>query len=214
MSFQVAKSAPYYNWYRVGKGLHQTREPLDNTRILGFGVIIPYGEVLGLRWRDINFDKGTILISNTVVRYKTLVEAEQTKSDASNRTLFIIPETKDYLLGLMQCQAENRLLMGNSYHASDHVCVWADGKSFLPTYISQRFARILEANGLPHIRFHELRHTAGSLLLERRLSIKQIQEYLGHEQVATTLDIYGHLSLEGKKEAANAMGNLLVLGDI
>ena len=62
---------------------------------------------------------------------------------------------------------------------------------------------------LPHIRFHELRHTAGSLLLEKGLSAKQIQEYLGHEEISTTLDIYGHLSIEGKKEASNVMSEIL-----
>jgi integrase len=189
-------------------------EQMKPAIILGLFYGLRRSEALGLRWRDICFDKGTIHICNTVVKGKTVVEAEQTKSRASKRTLFIIPETREYLLSLRRRQAENRLLMGGAYHVSDHVCTWDDGHSFAPDYISQRFQKILQKNGLPRIRFHELRHTAGSLLLSQGLSAKQIQEYLGHERVSTTLDIYGHLSVEGKREAAATIGNLLYLGGL
>jgi len=166
-------------------------------------------EVLGLRWRDINFDENTMRICNTVVKMKTQIEHEQTKSSASRRTLYLTPEIKVYLQGLKQRQEENRKLMGRSYHDGDHVCTWADGKPFSPDYVSQRFRRILEINSLPRIRFHELRHTTGSMLMERGMMVKQISEFLGHEKVATTLDIYGHLSIEGKRETAKAMGDIL-----
>ena len=162
-----------------------------------------------MRWRDIDFNANTITIRNTVVKMKILIECEQTKSRASNRTLYIIPETRDYLLGLQRQQAENRLLLGDAYHDNDHICGWDNGKPYEPDYVSHRFAKILAKYDLPKIRFHELRHTAGSLLLNKGLSAKQIQEYLGHEQMSTTLDIYGHLSIEGKKEAAYTMGGLL-----
>lgn len=187
-------------------------EPMKPAVILGLFYGLRRSEALGLRWRDIDFEKGTIRICNTVVKTRTLIESEQTKSRASNRTLYIIPETKEYLLSIKRRQAENRVLMGSEYHNSDHVCTWEDGRAFNPNYITLRFGRILKKHGLQHIRYHELRHTAGSLLLERGLSAKQIQEYLGHEKIATTLDIYGHLSIEGKKEAADTMGRLLKLG--
>jgi len=187
-------------------------EPMKPAIILGLFYGLRRSEALGLRWRDIDFDNGTISIRNTVVKGRTVVEAEQTKSRASKRTLFIIPETKDYFQEVKKRQDENRLLIGAAYCDNDKVCTWDDGKPFKTDYISQKFAKILKKNGLPHIRFHELRHTAGSLLLERGLSAKQIQEYLGHEKVSTTLDIYGHLSVEGKKEAANVMGSLLAFG--
>jgi len=100
-------------------------------------------------------------------------------------------------------------LLGRSCHKSNHVCKWADGRPFSPEYVSLRFKRILEKHGLPHIRFHELRHTAGSMLMERGMMAIQISQFLGHEKVATTLDIYGHLSIEGKKETATAMAEIL-----
>jgi integrase len=184
-------------------------EPVKPAIMLGLFYGLRRSEALGLRWKDVNFNNDTILICNTVVRTKTVVEQEQTKSDASNRTLFIIPETRDYLLNIKKQQDENRLLLGSSYHDNDHVCTWDDGQKFKPNYLSQRLTKILRNNKLPHIRFHDLRHTAGSLLLSKGVSVKQIQEYLGHERVSTTLDIYGHLTVEGKREASLIMGNLL-----
>ena len=199
--------------YSIDKALEMldvfVNEPIEPVVILGLFYGLRRSEALGLRWQDIDFDQGKIFIRNTVVRYRTVVEEEQTKSEASCRTLFIIPETQEYLIGLHKKQMEQQLLLGSQYHNSDHVCKWNDGRPFKVNYVSKRFSDILKRNHLPHIRFHDLRHTAGSLLLESGLSIKQIQEYLGHEQASTTLDIYGHLSIEGKKESANAMGRIL-----
>lgn len=184
-------------------------EPLKSCIILGLFYGLRRSEVCGLRWRDIDFTAGTLKVCNTVVKTKTLIEHEQTKSRASKRTMYLIPETIAYLKRYQRGQTENRLLFGQAYHEGDHVCVWPDGKPVSPDYVSQAFCNLLKKNSLPHIRFHELRHTAGSLLLDKGLSAKQIQEYLGHEKVSTTLDIYGHLSVEGKKEAAQVMDGLL-----
>ena len=179
--------------------------------ILGLFYGLRRSEVLGLRWRDMDFDKGTITIQNTVVKMVTLSEQEKTKSRASHRTMYIIPETKPYFLSLKEQHIHNRETFGSEYHESDHICVWNDGRLISTDYVTGTFRKLLEKNKLPVIRFHDLRHTAGSLLLEKGLSVKQIQEYLGHEKASTTLDIYGHLSVEGKKEAANTLNGLLAI---
>ena len=177
--------------------------------ILGLFYGLRRSEVVGLRWRDIDFNNNTITICNTVTKLVTQTEQEQTKSKASRRTMYIIPETKQYLLELKKQQVKNKEMFGAEYHDGDHVCVWADGRLLNPEYVTHAFNKLLVQKNLPKIRFHDLRHTAGSLLLEKGLSIKQIQEYLGHEQVSTTLDIYGHLSVEGKKEAASTINGIL-----
>lgn len=185
------------------------REPLKSAVVFGLFYGLRRSEVCGLRWRDIDFKASTLSVRNTVVRAKTLIEHEQTKSRASKRTMYLIPDTIPYLKHLNANQARNRLLMGQEYHDGDHICVWPDGKPVAPDYVSHAFRSFLIRNNLPLIRFHELRHTAGSLLLENGMSAKQIQEYLGHEKISTTLDTYAHLSAQGKKEAANTMGELL-----
>ena len=80
---------------------------------------------------------------------------------------------------------------------------------FDPNYVSHRFTKLLKKNNLPRIRFHDLRHTAGNMLVNSGHTIKQVQEFLGHEKASTTLDIYTHVSMEGKKDTAQAMDKLL-----
>jgi integrase len=179
--------------------------------ILGLYYGLRRSEVLGLRWKDIDFENNTISIKNTVVKMITLSEQETTKSAASRRTMYIIPVTKQYFQNLKERQEENEKLFGKEYFEGDHVCIWNDGRPLAPDYVSHSFKKLLAKNNLPPLRFHELRHTAGSLLLANGLSIKQIQEYLGHERVSTTLDIYGHLTTEGKQEAANTLNSMLSL---
>lgn len=99
--------------------------------------------------------------------------------------------------------------MGKGYVGGDHVCQWPDGQPYKPDYISRRFRTVLEKNGLPRIRFHDLRHTAGSLLINDGQSVKQVQEFLGHEKASTTLDIYTHLSIENKCDTAQKLDRLL-----
>lgn len=177
--------------------------------ILGLFYGLRRSEACGMRWQDIDFKEEKMTVRNTVVKTKTLIEHEETKSPKSRCTMFLIPETISYLKRLKAKQAENRLLLGRDYTDGDHVCVWPDGRPVTPDHVSHAFRKFLIKHELPLIRYHELRHTAGSLLLTQGLSVKQIQEYLGHEKAATTLDIYSHLSVEGRKESAQTMGEVL-----
>lgn len=121
----------------------------------------------------------------------------------------MIDDTVPYLKALKAAQDEHRAKCINyDPDPQGHVCTNSNGKPFSPDYVSHGFSRLLDRHGLPHIRFHELRHTAGSLLLNNGMSVKQIAEYLGHEKVSTTLDIYAHIDFEGKRATAQAMGNI------
>lgn len=176
---------------------------------LGLYLGLRRSEVVGLRWGDIDFEHNVVHIRNTVVRFKTISELEKTKSRASKRDLYLPNGLKYYLLLLRKRTEANKEMFGKVYNGCDHICQWPDGRSYTPDYISRRFKRILELNGLPHIRFHDLRHTAGSLLINKGQSVKQVQEFLGHEKASTTLDIYTHLSFEGKKDTGEKLDELL-----
>ena len=78
-----------------------------------------------------------------------------------------------------------------------------------PDYVSHHFASVLKKNGLPPLRYHELRHTAGSLLISGGESIKNVQAYLGHEKASTTLDIYAHVIGDAQKETATQLESML-----
>ena len=157
-------------------------------------------EVAGLRWSDVDFQNNIIHIRNTVVKISSVIEEENTKSAASRRDMTMMPALRDYLLALK----------GSS--SGTHVCSFSDGRGYSPDYISHRFNRVLEENNLPHIRFHELRHTCGSMLISGGVSPKLVQQYLGHERISTTMDTYVHVDPTTKQTAASKMVELLSCG--
>ena len=184
-------------------------DPVEPAVYLGLFLGLRRSEVVGLRWKDVDLENGIVHIRNTVVKFKEISELEKTKSRASRRDLYMPNALKSYLQTIWDRQEEDRKLTGRSYSDSEHICQWPDGTAFHPDYVSRRFQKVLECNHLPKIRFHDLRHTAGSLLVNQGHTIKQVQEFLGHEKASTTLDIYTHISLEGKRNTAQVLDELL-----
>lgn len=158
---------------------------------LGLYLGLRRSEVAGLRWKDVDFEKRVVHIRNTVVRFSSLSEEEKTKNPTSRRDLYLPDGLRDYLEGLPHDDPDG------------HVC------SCKPDYISRRFHKVLERSGLPLVRFHDLRHTAGSMLINNGSTILQVQNFLGHKKASTTLDIYSHIYLEGKKKTAETIDSLL-----
>lgn len=166
-------------------------DSVETAVYLGLYLGLRRSEVAGLRWKDVDFEHNIVHIRNTVVRYATISEEERTKNTTSKRDLYLPEGLKRYLEGLPREDPD------------EHLC------KLRPDYISHRFAKVLERSGLPKIRFHDLRHTAGSMLLNNGNSILQVQNFLGHKKASTTLDIYSHIYLEGKKATASKLDELL-----
>ena len=151
-------------------------------------------EVLGLRWKDIDFERGTLTVSNTIVQNGELrIEAEQTKTRMSNRSIGLLPMTIPYLEELKEQQTAAKL-------KTDKVVAWMDGQEVRGDFISRKTKQLMKKCGLPVIRFHDLRHT---------VSPKQLQEFLGHEDISTTFGIYTHVLDEQKKATSAAMSDVL-----
>lgn len=165
-------------------------------------------EVLGLTWSDFDFTAHTIHIRNTVTKMTTLHKSNATKSESSNRILNMVPGTESYFEKLLEQQKKAHELMGKEFTLQVHVCAWPGGKPFGPDYVSHQFIKVLARSGLPTIRFHDLRHTAGSLLLEDGVDIKTIQKFLGHSQASTTVNTYLHGVTRSGEIAANSMVRL------
>ena len=123
------------------------------------------------------------------------------------RTLPLVPEFKDKLLSLKAQQEEYRQVCGKCYNKKylDYICVDEMGTLISPHYLTSAFPKLLEKNGLRKIRFHDLRHSCASLLLANGVSMKQIQEWLGHSDFSTTANVYAHLDFNSKLSSADAM---------
>lgn len=129
------------------------------------------------------------------------------KTKRMMRTLPLVPEFKDKLLSLKAQQEEYRQVCGKCYNKKylDYICVDEMGTLISPHYLTSAFPKLLEKNGLRKIRFHDLRHSCASLLLANGVSMKQIQEWLGHSDFSTTANVYAHLDFNSKLSSADAM---------
>ena len=169
-------------------------------------------EAIGLKWDAIDFDQNTITIRHTVTSCdldgkRVLVASDTTKTKSSLRTLPLVPFVKERLLVLKKEQENNRRLCGRSYHKqfAGYVCINEMGDLIKPHYVTEQFPKLLDANGLRRIRFHDLRHSCASLMLANGVPMKQIQDWLGHSDFSTTANIYAHLDYSTKLSSADAM---------
>lgn len=185
---------------------------LELAVILGAYYGLRRGEIIGLRWESIDFERNSITIEHTVVvakedGKKKIIESNSTKSKSSTRTLPLIPLFKDKLLTIQSEQNYYRKLCGNSYNKKESQYIYTDimGNRIKPDYLTQAFPKWMVSNGFRRLRLHDLRHSCASLLLASGVSLKQIQEWLGHSSFKITADTYAHLEFESKIAAANAM---------
>ncbi len=177
-------------------------EPMYAIVILGMVYGLRRSEMCGLRWKDIDFENGYIHVCNTVVKGKSgHIEEESTKTEKSNRYLPLIGFTIPYFRDLLQQQI-------SSGSKCDKVCQLSDGSPVLPDYITHKYKEFLAAHSLPDIRVHDMRHTAASLLAAHDATPQQAQEFLGHESISTTLDIYTHCLDESKRKTADIMDKI------
>lgn len=193
--------------FEVTKGSH-----LELPVFLGAFYGLRRSEVLGLKWDAIDFDNNTITIKHTVTSFsidgkKVQMAQDTTKTKASMRTLPLVPQFKERLLSLRAQQDEYRRVCGRCYNREylDYICVDEMGTLLSPEYVSSAFPKMLQKHNLRHIRFHDLRHSCASLLLANGVSMKQIQEWLGHSDFSTTANVYAHLEYSSKLTSAEAM---------
>lgn len=168
-------------------------------------------EAVGLKWEAVNFKNDTFTIQSTVVRFSEVVEKDTTKNQASHRTYPMIPEVKQMFLSIRERQQSMKELIGSCYIDNGYVFTWEDGRILNPDYVTRKFSQVLKAHNLPHIRYHDLRHTTASLLIAKGYDLKRVSEWLGHSDIGTTANIYGHLSFDNKKDTLNTMKGLLSL---
>ncbi len=159
-------------------------------------------EIIGLRWRDVDFAAGQIAVVQTRLKANGTTYFAGPKTARSRRTIAIDPVTVDVLRRHRAAQARERLALGPSYEDNDLVFCFANGQPLDPDGVTQRFQRHARHARLPVLRFHDLRHTHATLGLMAEVHPKVMQERLGHSSVAFTLDIYSHAIPTMQGEAA------------
>ena len=192
------------------------KDPLYPAIYLDMTTGLRIGELLALKWDDIDLDSNIINIKRTVARVRTPNGATKTalkdgdpKTKKSKGSIYISNKTVAVLKKHKLVQKIQEIAMGEKYHKLNFVFCYDDGRRFDPKNFRDRYKTLLKKAGLPDNKFHALRHTFGALLLEEGEELKVIQELLRHENLQTTADIYVDVTDKLKKKAVSKMDAIL-----
>ena len=174
------------------------------------------GEAAGLLWSNVDFKNKKIIIGNTLIEgeNKELLNRKSLKTKSSYRTLELIPEVEKFLLEIKEKQEENKKLFKGSYNHkySDNICVKENGDLIKLDYITKKFKEISKKFGYDDIHFHCLRHSFATNMYDEGMDMKELQVWLGHSSISTTMDIYLHFLEKKMKESAKILENAMKNG--
>jgi integrase len=168
------------------------------------------GELLALRWEDMDFANASISVNKTLTLLRGEYSFTPPKTKSSERKVKAPPELMALLKAHKIWQAERRLAFGGSWENSGQVFTNEKGGFYNRTTLNQQFKRLLKKNGLPDLHIHDLRHANASLLINAGLPANVVSEHLGHHNTQTTLNTYAHAFDETKAKAAEIIS--LALG--
>ena len=156
------------------------------------------GELLGLKWADVDLDRGVLKIQRAISRQNGKVVEAPLKTKNAYRTL---PLSADAIsvLKMQKCKVGN----------SEWVFPSPTGGPMSPDSVLHMLQRVLKRAGLPRIRFHDLRHTFATMALQNGVDVKTVSSMLGHYSAGFTLDTYAHVTTDAQLKAAQTMGNIL-----
>jgi integrase len=185
-------------------------ERLEALYVLAVTTGMRQGELLALRWQDVDLENATISVRRTLTRDGGRVTIGEPKTRKSRRLIRLTSQATGVLRRHLERQLWEMQMVGDGYVDRGLVFTASTGAPVNPSNLRQRsFVRLLTKAGLPHVRFHDLRHTCATLLLSKGTHPKFVQELLGHATVAITLDTYSHVVPGMGDQTARAMQDAL-----
>jgi integrase len=166
------------------------------------------GEVCGLRWQDVDWDRRGLTVQQSIAQTRSGVNAKTPKSGK----IRFVPVTSEFLAELRKHrlrQLDELEHLGDAYRDLGLVSPNDDGTPRNPDQFTKTFSRFIQRSELPPITFHCLRHTFATLALEAAVPLKVVSEILGHSTIAITANIYQHVTDDLRHDAAEAVGKLL-----
>lgn len=163
------------------------------------------GELLGMRWRDIDLERGMLNIQQSLIAVGGERYFEPPKTATGRRAVALSPECIAMLKNQRTRQNEQRLAIGPAWRNRDLVFTVEDGGPLWPDDVSHHFAALTAKAEVPHIRLHGTRHTHATLLLKEGIHLKVVSERLGHSGIQITANVYSHVTPDMQREAAAAI---------
>jgi integrase len=173
------------------------------------------GEILGLKWNCVNFKTGELKVKETWIKSvsgKTYFSGP--KNETSKRTIIIPQEVVKELKKHKKAQAAEKLTWGDDYQKHNLIFPKENGEPMRPDTFYETHIKLIGEAGLGHIRFHDLRHSVASALIDKGFNLKDIAELLGHSSIEVTADIYGHLTRERKRDATQSLVSLIPIKEV
>lgn len=189
--------------------------PQEALFILALATGMRRGELLGLKWRDINLATGILQVCRILTRVPTKVEGRgfveaEPKTEKSRRSIVLPPFALEALKKHRVQQIEKKLKAGPKWQEHDYVFCTSLGTHLHPDRdVLVALKGLLKQANLPPIRFHDLRHSAATLLLSVGVHPKVVQEILGHSRISMTLDVYSHVLPNIQQEAMQKLNKVL-----
>jgi integrase len=191
-------------------------ERLEALYTVALSLGLRMGEALGLRWQDIDFERRTLTVNRILERIGrgqgSTLQLVEPKTSRSRRTVNLPDAAVRALRAHKVRQLEERLAAGSRWQdRTDFALVFTSGigTPYEPHGLHDDFKRILIKAKLPDIRFHDLRHSAASLMLAQGIPLRSIQDILGHSSITLTANLYAHVGEQLRREAADAMDAVL-----
>jgi integrase len=180
-------------------------ERLEALLVLAITTGMRRGELLALRWKDVDLDRGVLAVTGSLQGESRATLSIATPKSGKSRSVALGNVTVTALREHRKRQVQEQLLVGSEWRELGLVFSTEFGDFLSPTTLRLALRRTLTRAGLPTIRFHDLRHSAATLMLSRGVHPKMASEMLGHSTIAITLDLYSHVTANMQRQAADAI---------